>query len=113
MIGKPVVGADSLALKELIKNMDNLPSEAKNQLLQDILARVDGEEGKALRNEVLKEMLRNAENMDEETRQRIIQQVLDKLATDGEADVRRAFSSSWSRTWTSCPSTCAARSWTR
>ena len=73
----------------MIDNMGNFSSELKNQLLQDILDKVEAGGGnsefaKNLRNEVIKEIIKNSQNLDEETRKKILKDVMDKL---GDGDV--------------------------
>ena len=68
--------------------MDNLSSEAKNKLLQDILDKVessggDSELAKQLRNEVLSEIIKNSQNLNEADREKILRDVMDKLKEVG------------------------------
>jgi len=72
----------------MIDNMGNFSSDLKNQLLQNILDKVEASGGssefaKNLRNEVIKEIIKNSQNLDEETRKRVLKDVMDKLG-DGE-----------------------------
>ena len=75
--------------KTFISSMDNLSSEVKNKLLQDILDKVeanggDSEFSKQLRKEVLSEIIKKSQNLNEADRAEILKGVMEKLKAGGD-----------------------------